>query len=566
MANGYREKYRQALDEQERLEKQFAFQLEAVKKTLLHVSVAAQGLDKQLDARLADLKSQLRGGSGPKVFEAMELVQKAVSDYERIRIDDNNHAAQTIEKFIEQLLELRLPKDIKSALAKFSAALKKRLTSFAEYPDVLIELAKLQGLALEASANPNESFWQRLKGGKTLKSREEPLPGEEQNIDSFDIAEQDIVVEKPLTGELAPPKPLRFDPGEEDNYEKVAQRIADTLESLVDKIEPNDVVRHKVDIVRLRIKRGMDWYALSVTLEDIRDILLLRYLEVDREFGDYLSHVNSQLEVISESLGIAIAEENNRRDATDKFAKTVSNQMVVMRSSMENSSGIDQLKTAVTDHLAEIQKALGQYQQSQVNQGPSLSEQLSSLVQKIQTIENESEKTRVLLEEQRHKATHDALTGLPNREAYNERAYQELMRFNRYGRTLTMAVCDIDHFKSINDNYGHQAGDKVLQLIAKLISARIRKVDFIARYGGEEFVVLMPETNAQQALTVLEKIRILLEKSPFKFKNQPVKITLSFGIAEFVKEDSVESAFERADNALYRAKDNGRNQCVIADN
>jgi diguanylate cyclase len=173
----------------------------------------------------------------------------------------------------------------------------------------------------------------------------------------------------------------------------------------------------------------------------------------------------------------------------------------------------------------------------------------------------EAEKNRTNLEVQRKKAMQDALTELPNREAYNERAHAEVQRWQRYGRPLSVAVFDIDHFKRINDSFGHQAGDRVIKVIGRSIAKRLREVDFFCRYGGEEFVALMPETDSKTALEVLEKVRDAIANAAFNYKDQPLTITVSIGVTEFKTSDTLESAFERADQALYNAKSTGRNRC-----
>ena len=107
------------------------------------------------------------------------------------------------------------------------------------------------------------------------------------------------------------------------------------------------------------------------------------------------------------------------------------------------------------------------------------------------------------------------------------------------------------------------AGDKVLKIIAKSLQNNLRDTDFIARFGGEEFVALMPETSAEEAKLVAEKLRKKIESSPFNFKKEPVQITVSFGISQFGQDESVDDVFSRADKALYQAKDNGRNQVQL---
>lgn len=579
----YREKYRRALADQERMEKQFEFQLDALRKTLVHLSAACQGLDKQLDAALINLKQKMRGASGPQVLEQMERVHNAAIDYEQSRQALGLSAAKQLTGIVDQISELKIPSHLKANLTSFGNNIKDQLKTQSNYPLVLEELRKLHGLALQAATNRPTSLWQRLKGGKTLSvAKQDAQPRgpvgklepetvasettEKESQDDVDAtAPQDMDI-TPIDVDMREPRENIgwFEPGNEESYQEVAQRIACTLKNLIDRIEPNDLVRHKIDIVRARIQRGMDWYALSVTLEDIRDILLLRYLQNDQEFSEYLKRVNQELKVISDALVSASQKDQQNRSASEKLSSTIFRQVNQMRDNVGHLTTIEGLKSAVDKHLTVIQTALGDYQQ-QVESSGSLSDQLKNLINHVQGVEKESIETKKMLEEARYRATHDPLTGLPNREAYNERAYQELQRYKRYCRPLTLAVCDIDHFKTINDAYGHQAGDKVLKLIAQLISTRLRKVDFVARYGGEEFVMLMPETPIHKALNVLDKIRAVVGHTPFKFKGSPVNITISFGLANFAADDTVESVFERADKSLYKAKEGGRNQCVMTE-
>ncbi len=230
---------------------------------------------------------------------------------------------------------------------------------------------------------------------------------------------------------------------------------------------------------------------------------------------------------------------------------------------MGKETDFAKLTEVVCDHLTSIQDALRAYQKFDPSQDSTISDQLETVLRRVRSIEVESDRTKELLEVEKHKSNHDELTGLPNRAAYNERAFHELRRFKRYHRPLSLAVCDIDFFKKVNDQFGHQAGDKSLSLIAKFITAKLRTVDFVARLGGEEFVMILPETTEQQAARVLDKIRDSISKMPFKFNNKPLQITVSFGISQFVADDTMESVFERADKALYAAKTHGRNQTRI---
>jgi diguanylate cyclase len=178
-------------------------------------------------------------------------------------------------------------------------------------------------------------------------------------------------------------------------------------------------------------------------------------------------------------------------------------------------------------------------------------------------MESESTELKIKLEIAQQNATRDPLTRLPNRLAFEERMTSEVARWHRNGLPLTMLIWDIDFFKRINDTYGHKTGDKALVIIAQILEEHCRKSDFVARFGGEEFVMLFPDTDAQTALLVANKLRTTVEKTSFKASGDKISITLSCGLSQFLTGDTYEAIFERADKALYQAKQNGRNQCVV---
>ncbi len=154
-------------------------------------------------------------------------------------------------------------------------------------------------------------------------------------------------------------------------------------------------------------------------------------------------------------------------------------------------------------------------------------------------------------------ALNDALTGLPNRRAADARLEMEFQRHRRNGQALALGLIDIDRFKSVNDRYGHAGGDEVLQRVARVLAAAVRRTDFLARFGGEEFLVLMPETRQEGALQLAERLRQAVEDS----EGPPVKVTLSLGLCCSAEaHTSVAGALQAADEALYAAKQGGRNR------
>jgi len=171
--------------------------------------------------------------------------------------------------------------------------------------------------------------------------------------------------------------------------------------------------------------------------------------------------------------------------------------------------------------------------------------------------------TKIKLESQKHyyNATHDSLTELFNRSYFLDSIDNLLAESKRYNNDLSVVLFDIDHFKSFNDTYGHLKGDEVLKLVSKTTSANIRKSDILARWGGEEFIVLLPNTNLATAELVAEHLRKQIEQ--LEVVDVDRDITSSFGVAEFIEGDDHDSIVKRADDALYEAKNNGRN-CVIS--
>jgi diguanylate cyclase (GGDEF)-like protein len=165
----------------------------------------------------------------------------------------------------------------------------------------------------------------------------------------------------------------------------------------------------------------------------------------------------------------------------------------------------------------------------------------------------------------RERVDRDGLTGLPNRAAFDERLEVEARRFHRYRRPLALLVLDLDHFKAVNDTYGHPTGDAVLQRVADLLRASTRDPDFPARYGGEEMVVILPETMLRPATEVAERIRAAVEATRFDHEGRSIDLTVSIGVSACPEcVDDPADLLRAADDALYQAKHDGRNRVATA--
>jgi len=158
---------------------------------------------------------------------------------------------------------------------------------------------------------------------------------------------------------------------------------------------------------------------------------------------------------------------------------------------------------------------------------------------------------------------HDGLTQIPNKRFFTDHLEKEFSRAKRYGRELTVLMFDLDHFKNVNDTFGHLSGDYVLKELATILKKRIRKEEMFARYGGEEFVVVLPESDLETAIQFGEILRGLVDNHDFEFENHPIKVTISVGVGAITDEvTSATDLIKVADVNLYKAKDGGRNRVV----
>jgi len=297
--------------------------------------------------------------------------------------------------------------------------------------------------------------------------------------------------------------------------------------------------------------------------------------QVVAEICQRLSHQHEDLEGYFVQLGMRLQDLDIGLQKTARLYselhlenqhmdRAVQGELRGIQEAIQGAGDHEQLKIAIQQRLEIIDKHLQHYFDAEKKQNEQAQQIIGKLCDQVSTLESESGQLRNRLESTDKQAMRDALTGIPNRQAYEERLATEIARCKRYGTALSMVVWGVDNFKAINENYGRAGGDRILKIVAETLTSRVRETDFVAYYDGEEFVMLMPETLLVSALQVAEKLHNEIEQITFNFHETRVAVTLSAGIAQYNRDELVTSLFERADAALFDAREAGGNRLYCA--
>ena len=364
--------------------------------------------------------------------------------------------------------------------------------------------------------------------------------------------------------ELQSDGPYSLPDSPEPSYSSVAKHIEDTLLGLLEELSLPERHRPQAEAMRERLAHGLNWYELLPILDDLAVLMLAITDSGQHDFEAYLKQLNERLEAFQGHLQVASDGHADSSSAARELDTQIREQVDGLQSSVQEAADLDSLKHVLESHLEGLLGTMDEHQHQRDQREQEVAARLKGLAERVAHMEQEAQGYREHLEVQRQKALIDPLTGLPNRAAWSERLDQEVNLWHQRGNSLSLAMLDLDHFKRINDGYGHLAGDKVLKIIANVLRKRLRPNDFIARFGGEEFVLLMPNSSLTEALAAGDALRTAIEACPFHFKGEPVTITVSMGVAQFQPGERSDLALKRADAALYRAKAAGRNQVQAA--
>lgn len=265
---------------------------------------------------------------------------------------------------------------------------------------------------------------------------------------------------------------------------------------------------------------------------------------------------------MSESIRAEVSELERTKMTIHGLLKSLEHQVQSMLSET------NKYENNLDEHSAQLRKAqtlatLQQIEQVLLDEVEKM--KMSTIIYKKELDEAQSKlkEQEQILEKLSKDASTDFLTQVNNRGAFDRRIIEEFARYKRYGQIFSLVLFDLDHFKNVNDTYGHLVGDRVLKAVAMLINEEKRVADFLARYGGEEFALILPGIDKETARNVAEKFRKKIDATTFKFENYSIDLTVSAGVTEVLPEDQIPSdVIKRADEALYEAKSGGRNQVI----
>lgn len=562
-ATRWKEKYSRLLDDYERLERHGQQQIELLQRGLVRSSLAAEGQDAKLDPLLEQLRNLIRQPDNQtRLQQLIADIERHILNSDQQRQSRQSTQLEALDHLVSQLAECEPDSSTRKALKKLQKSLKDSQTLRYSLHLWLQELSQLQNTTLQQlrDASPAESgFFGRLLGRNTAAPDPNSSDNDNRTEDeavSTDSPDETTPASAPVSTSAPQTESDRQKP---DPNGRIPSDVQKALLKLMQELAATGN-RDSMTRIESRVHAGLDWPELAPTLEQLAAIIVQANTQRQQEFGSYLQQLNAKLSEITGNVQQTRTGYEDAMQAADRFDEQLQTQVSDIHQDVRDTQDLAELKQRVDQRLNLFIDSLRHYQDERKESEQALLQRLGQLNERVHLVETEAAQLTSKLVEQHEKARQDALTGLANRLAWDERLGIEHERLKRVNEPLLLAVVDIDHFKRINDNYGHLAGDKVLKILAGNLQKGIRKTDFIARFGGEEFVILLPNTPLEHGITLLNKLREKIADCPFHFKGEPVQITFSAGVGRLQPDEAASQAFARIDEALYQAKQNGRNQ------
>jgi len=494
--------------------------ISTLRKAVSRISLLAEGNDPEVDSVVRQIRHNIaKGADADKIQAMLSSAEPYLLNSEETHLNRAKQVRETLHDLID-LLELhhkkRLPCSEKQAL---ESLIRLHWQSPPFWPSLFsgyLELANTT-LSLETSKeNSKEPLIKRLFY-RTKK-------------------QQDV-----------------------QNSQEIMAQISHTLSSLLTNLSLSNEYDEQIIALREVLANSNDLQQLPDLLDEVINLIVISTGKTQEGLTNYLNQLNLQLASMNAS--IVSHYKNQKTLAENREGLNVSLEKQVSDTSLASQSATDlnQLKELIDTRMKVMTTTMVDYKQQMIVLEKETHQSIASLKSKVDRMEKEASTMRTKLQEKLAQAMTDALTNLPNRAAYQDSILPLLQSSKKSGKKLFLAVCDIDHFKQVNDTWGHQAGDKVLRLVTKQLLSTLSNKDMIFRYGGEEFVALFVDSNEQEATQKAESIRAAVERAPFNVNGAPITITISIGMACCRMSEDHDGLFNRADKQLYIAKEAGRN-------
>lgn len=355
----------------------------------------------------------------------------------------------------------------------------------------------------------------------------------------------------------------KHDTNKDSHLLEINIKVNESLQQLLNHLSIPNALNTKKEDIKSSLEHHLTGEDLSKVIDGLTELVVDAFNVEQNRFKGFLQQLTNQLRDFDIYLKASSDTHKQAIEESRQLEHGIQDNIDQIRNHFDNSTSIDDLSVKVSQNLQTIGDRIKDYRNKEKNREIEYQKQIMQLQEKLAESEQNAEEIKNILSFQKYRINHDSLTGLPNRDSYDEHIIDSFQRWKRHSTPLSLAVGDIDHFKRINDSFGHLAGDKVLKKVSNIFKSSIRNADFIARVGGEEFVFIFEQTSSSSAQSILEKLRKLIEDCQFFYRENKVDVTVSFGLTTIIAGDDIESLFIRADNAMYKAKNAGRNRVEV---
>lgn len=520
--NALKNKLETAIISRATLEKDFNSQTTLLIQFITKLSHVCKGIDLELDNRLAKLRLALTK-SAP-ISEIEKLISIISTLLQQHTLKNSTRIALMHEQFHMAGKALQtingLPENLRRDLRSLIKESEDSKESLIQYVDIFSQLLSFYDTVLKSKYSmPQEGLLNNSK-----------------------LISKDIIVEQEAT--------------------KADQLVVEKFTLILNSLVLSDINNKQLFTIKKNILGDISKDKLLHSFLETFTVIIQDFKQERVTAEVFLSTLNAALVTVKDAVTSTISKTSESKIIHIELNQKLQKQIIDMTGCIEKATTLNDIKNEINQKLQMIAGTLEDKYSFEHQHQKDLETQLNEMTAKVNLLENQSKVFEKRLHEQQKKSMQDALTKLANRAAFDDYFAQEMVRFHHKPFDLAIVVMDLDDFKRINDTYGHTAGDKTLQVIAATLMNKVADDVFVARYGGEEFVLIYSGIKQDMLINELKTLNKHISRLPFKFKNNKVSITTSIGVSYVHADDNIHTAFERADQGLYQAKSQGKNQVV----